>query len=135
MSEEKEFVWTEELAKEYGKFCLEKHSHLQWEDFKMMKQMPLFKTNDGVEVFPNDSFYAVSDDWKIFFSNATSAKIDYAGRTFSKKELAVEHIIMNKPCLSLQEVIMNSRVQYDISEITQNPHYQKLREIVKQKIQ
>lgn len=34
------FIWDEETAKEYGKFCILNKSWLQWEDFKQSKSTP-----------------------------------------------------------------------------------------------
>jgi hypothetical protein len=67
---------------------------------------PLFTTEDGVDMFDADRFYICGiDDWKAkaciasplaIFSNDRSKK-------FSTKEKTEAYILMNKPCLSLND--------------------------------
>jgi len=70
------------------------------------KPIPLFTTNDLTDIFFMDKFYAVTDDWEVLFSNATQ-KINYADRTFSTEKKANYFVLMNKPCLSVQDLKNN----------------------------
>lgn len=84
---------------------------------------PLFTTEDGVELFEGDSYYRLNANFTIVplimckrFSNS------YAGaKFFSTRKSAEEYVLMNKPCLSINDVIFSFNAL-------------KLKELVKQKI-
>jgi hypothetical protein len=73
---------------------------------KHIKQ-PLFKTEDGVDIFEGDIIFGINNDWKVF-SHYTDLqnKVKSWGTKpiFLTKEKAEEYILMNKPCLSLQDI-------------------------------
>jgi len=73
---------------------------------KKLKQ-PLFTTEDGVEIFEGDNIYTVHlDDWTIEYFEKLN-KLDFTAsndKDFSTKEKAEEYIIMNKPCLSINDI-------------------------------
>lgn len=86
---------------------------------KKVKQ-PLFTTEDGVEKFEGDLFVPVNvsvddaDNYTIRGLNSEAkpynTKIQEEARKngvlwFSTKEAAEEYILMNKPCLSVKEVV------------------------------
>jgi hypothetical protein len=88
---------------------------------------PLFKTEDGVDIFEGDKYYFVEldaedDSFKCFKRLCTSRDTrliekhkDIKG--FSTKEKAEEYIMMNKPCLSMQDLKNTgciSQIQWDI---------------------
>lgn len=76
---------------------------------------PLFKTEDGVDVFEGDDIYSIDDvlnikkhrlfnaryDDKTLLNNRLFFNSDY--KHFSTKEKAEEYILMNKPCLSVND--------------------------------
>jgi len=73
---------------------------------------PLFTTEDGVDIFEGDVFY---NTWDMKIPNkeiAVSKKKDFYNekpnnrlyKVFSTKEAAEEYILMNKPCLSLNDI-------------------------------
>jgi len=70
---------------------------------------PLFKTEDGVDIFVGDTIYCVSL-YSFALWNGKMSTTNYRtyyhkrNKTFSTKEAAEEYIIMNKPCLSLEDV-------------------------------
>lgn len=91
------------------------------------KMNPLFKTFDGVDVFEGDTTYIVGTSTGIFTEEKTriEEKVSEVGTgqlhessciqggkiywlKFSSKEKAEEYILMNKPCLSLQEAMNNN---------------------------
>lgn len=81
---------------------------------------PLFTTEDGVDIFEGESYYElITPDfhnkpciWNIL-PTKTRGNINYDqegnrrnGRIwFSTKEKAEDYILMNKPCLSMKEVL------------------------------
>jgi hypothetical protein len=98
---------------------------------------PLFKTEDGVDIFEGDLVWRVSKQY-YFMLNYKGEIMQGKGHsnylTFSTKKAAEEYILMNKPCLNINDV-------YDILEPYgfNKPHYreevlEKLKELVKSKL-
>ena len=69
-----------------------------------VKRKPLFKTEDGVNIYENNIVYSVN---KSFDLNRNVAEITVFNncKVFSTKEAAKEYILMNKPCLSINEIL------------------------------
>jgi hypothetical protein len=76
------------------------------EQFKASKsRKPLFTTEDGVEIFEGDVWHLIDPDyWRIWSGNHSTVNPDRI-KYFSTRQAAEEYILMNKPCLSLKEVI------------------------------
>lgn len=80
------------------------------QDAKKFKT-PLFKTEDGVEIFECDEFYFIAGSDKKFdhplgtlvASKNATARLALA--RFSTKEKGEEYIFLNKPSLSIQDLI------------------------------
>lgn len=85
-----------------------------WEKVKL----PLFKTEDDVEIFEGDYWWYLYTEpianwieslWKAGRSGGTnhnySPQYGDKIKRFSTKEKAEEYILMNKPCLSLIDVL------------------------------
>ena len=71
---------------------------------------PLFTTEDGVDIFENDEVWGITKNvWKPFYRNAKlNNKIvteTWFHGKFSTKEKAEEYILMNKPCLSINDFL------------------------------
>lgn len=103
--------------------CTDKHEGFSLENLKKINK--LFKTEDGVDVFEGDKYYPVCE-----YFNLHNECIYPSGhkmfKLFSTKEKAEEYIIMNKPCLSINDVLsVGQRVIVDEG---------KLKQIVKSKI-
>ena len=104
-----------------------------WDDMTELPQKvkkPLFTTEDGVDIFEGDRF------WNTRLLELTEIQVTNkkypllfltdGSKSFSTKEKAEEYILMNKPCLSLKEVL--EIVPFlDRSE-------RKLKELVQQKL-
>lgn len=79
-------------------------------NFNKLKQ-PLFKTEDGIDIFEGDVFVTITKNLNInSVKRFTGGYITIPSKSelsFSTKEKAEEYIIMNKPCLSLKEVLDN----------------------------
>jgi hypothetical protein len=79
-----------------------KESAEKW--VKENTKKPLFTTYDGVDIFEKDETYAVGLDFnvsekKYFLGTYPNAKY------FAEKERAEEYILMNKPLLSINDII------------------------------
>lgn len=86
--------------------------HVSLNSIKHSKQK-LFKTFDGVDVFEGDIFWGVNSVFKMWDLQVTNLKYPLSDITdeyklFSTREKAKEFIILNKPCLSLQEAMNNN---------------------------
>lgn len=69
---------------------------------------PLFTTEDNVEVFEGDHYYFIENTFTILGKFAHSEDIKnnvLKAHPFSTKEAAGEYILMNKPCLSLNDLV------------------------------
>lgn len=83
-----------------------------WREVKKeeYKKQPLFTTEDGVEIFENDKYWFVKPLQDYYLGEVIAIEHSMTGRKqenildFSTKEKAEEYIIMNKPCLSLNDV-------------------------------
>ena len=80
---------TEEKAKEYE------------ERYKT----PILTTEDNVELFGGESIYSVTDDFQLCYTSIATKENVQGVRVFAKKEVAEEHILMNKPILSLNDLL------------------------------
>jgi len=76
-------------------------------------KQPLFTTEDGVDIFDySDSFYWIRKDTlklceRMTLNTSHSVFFQYEPKKelyFSTKEKAEEYILMNKPCLSINEI-------------------------------
>ena len=106
-----------------------KYKPLLIQDLIKVKQ-PLFKTEDGKEIYEGGKLHSVSKDLLIspddnrYITKGFIPNLEY--KHFSTKEKAEEYIIMNKPCLSINDVLsVGQRVIVDEG---------KLKQIVKSKI-
>jgi len=87
----------------YGKGAINKWG-------KASKKTPLFTTEDGVEIFEGDKFYYPNIHiWKTIISEADKRVLIFIRlnkyKPFSTKEKSEEYILLNKPCLSVNEII------------------------------
>ena len=68
----------------------------------------LFTTEDGVEIYEGCNYYHVCEDWSIANFHTCAEWIKYKNppnKSFSTKEAAEDWILMNKPCLSVNDII------------------------------
>lgn len=72
-----------------------------------IKVEKLFITEDGVDIYEGDKYW-INDGWYRTIQKDTLRKYlppNASDKAFSTKEAAEEYILMNKPCLSLDDVI------------------------------
>lgn len=102
-----------------GVVCDYRHQYKDFEwaflNIKKYKQ-PLFTTEDGIEIFEGDQYTYVRSDYSyktvVATKNDGSSKLSshYLG-DFSTKEVAEEYILMNKPCLSINDI---SKITFEV---------------------
>lgn len=84
------------------------------ESLKILK--PLITTEDNIEVYPGDKYWCidVNDKSKIYtfgvYGKGNIRTDEYI--FFSTEKAAEEYILMNKPCLSINDVINNSSFKF-----------------------
>ena len=91
----------------------------------------LFTTEDGVDIYEGDRYYTVRNrDFSIAYDgNGFKAQ----GKHFSTQEAAQEYILMNKPCLSINDV--NNWYSYlSYESTTYNRLIENLKQLVKSKL-
>ena len=118
------FEWTDELVKEFAYDWLDdnferfKVGESRLEKFKesKTKKPVLFTTEDGVEIRDElVNVYLVCGDFSFDYDClarevAPSCLPPSRHKIFSTKEKAEEYILMNKPCLSLRDVLRTSAI-------------------------
>ena len=101
---------------------------------------PLFTTEDGVDIFENNTSIYILDKFTIRHIkhkdfNVISKYVKY----FSTKEKAEEYILLNKPCLSLNDLkqfFPDTYVPFKKGEsATEDVNTKQLEDLVKSKIQ
>ena len=82
-----------------------KNYHVSLNTIKHAKTA-LFRTEDGVDVFNLDKVFYINEwsDDNVLDVLATTASKFTQNKYFSTKEKAEEYILMNKPCLSLNDI-------------------------------
>lgn len=106
---------------------------------KKTKQ-PLFTTEDGVDIFNGVRFWNVNIFYNLDEFQVTNDKyplkfIKDGSKQFSTKEKAEEYILMNKPCLSINDVINTSCTKAEFHYLrTISVSKNKLKKLVKEKL-
>ena len=120
------------LISSYNKLHGSGNYNTRLKDLKKVKQ-PLFTTEDGVDIFEGDSYCKVNNqsDYSLVTGFiAEGAQDNYRGLKFSTKEKAEEYILMNKPCLSLNDLLENVPSRGNIM----GEYLSNLKEVVKNRI-
>jgi hypothetical protein len=102
-------------------------------------KQPLFTTNDNKAIYSwHEVVWFVNGSWYLGSEQASAYDVEKLSHFtyFSTKELAEEYILMNKPCLSLNDVVEHSLYGTDkvLGRWKNNPHFLKLKELVKSKL-
>lgn len=102
---------------------------------KRKQKQKLFISEDGVDIFEGDGFHYVSLEFKIYNRIATNDYIKLEiYKDFSTKEKAEEFIFMNKPVLSINDLLMKNETYYPANKTIIGVTFSKLKELVKQKL-
>lgn len=111
-------------------------------DLLIKSKTPLFKTEDGVDIFEGDKLYSICNmlnikkhrlfnaryDDNTLLNNRIFFNSDY--KHFSTKEKAEEYIIENKPVLSLNDILNLKKKGFARNSTI----FHEVKELVKQKI-
>lgn len=93
-------------------------------------EKPLFKTEDGVDIYEGDEVtWLFRDEIKIAGTRKADKNMYIYLKYFSTKEAAEQYVLLNKPCLSINDLKNN----YDCFEARGNNEI-KLKELIKNKI-
>lgn len=96
----------------------------------------LFTTEDSVELFGGERVFSVSDTLitavLLNFSVEDFKKIK--GKIFAKKEKAEEYILMNKPLLSLNDLLSVWSSEKDFDAYKNSPMFQNFKNLAKTKL-
>jgi hypothetical protein len=93
---------------------------------------PLFKTEDGVDVCDGDTYYYTNIN-NFVIHKVIAIKGRMSGRKatnvldFSTKQVALDYVILNKPCLSVKEVL-------NLNMSTEGLFTKSLKQLVKSKL-
>jgi hypothetical protein len=118
------------LNQKYPETYYNKHLHL------LNKRKPLFTTEDSVDIYEGNIYYALNANYPLstnIIETFTARKNTPTGKRmlgildFSTKEAAEEYILINKPCLSIKEIL---ELNMDIKKIFANS----LKRLVKSKL-
>lgn len=93
---------------------------------------PLFTTEDGVEIRIDDVYYAIEYDFKIVEYYLCSTP--NGDKQFSTKEKAEEYVLLNKPMLSLQDLLSVWGVLGNIEDYKTSPLFHSFLELAKSKL-
>ena len=74
---------------------------------KLIRSTSIFTTMDGVDMFIGDTFYYIHPNFPNEVKTDDTRNLLYVKylKKFSTKKLAEEYIIMNKPCLSINDTL------------------------------
>lgn len=68
-------------------------------------KQPLFKTEDGVDVFEGDEYFFIYPQYTLGKVNKADGLMNGALASLSTEQAAKDWILMNKPCLSVNDVM------------------------------
>jgi len=113
---------------------------------KYIPKKPLFTTEDNVKIFESSDYWFIHTDYnsgiadlkpfeiiKAFDISMLDLNNKYIKR-FSTKEAAKDYIIMNKPCLSLDDFIKDYRHITGKNMLIDGPFYNRIKKLVKSKL-
>ncbi len=118
-----------------------RNSFYNLEDISKVKQK-LFTTEDGVDIFEGDRFYRVTKDLEFWdISGEVNKQYGYKHlseigiKHFSAKEKAEEYILMNKPCLSLNDIFKDvEKMRKGLKTFENSELAKRFKKLVQQKI-
>jgi hypothetical protein len=119
-----------------GRLCFDndcKNLGKWWEISKLSKaKQSLFKTVDGVEIYGGETIYAVSDGLQLLYGSYAKEN-DKSLRSFAKRENAEKYILMNKPLLSLDDLLSVWNIHRDDELHSTSPLFRSFEELARKK--
>lgn len=114
-----DFKWTEGKVREFSKWIIGPESGAfpsldeAINTFKKLKgRVPLFTTEDGINIYEGGRAWHVDEDFNIDFydfivyaNKSDLTHYPHRYKYFSSEDLAKEYVLNNKPLFSLNEII------------------------------
>ena len=94
----------------------------------------ILTTEDNEELFGGESIYSVTDDFKLCYTSIATKENVQGVRVFAKKEVAEEHILMNKPILSFNNLLSVWCNNKDFDVYKESPIFQNFKNLAKTKL-
>ena len=107
---------------------------------KVKQRVPLFTTEDGVDIFEGDtrSLYLTDKDFTLWTNTAKNCVGDINTKYFFSSDKCKEYILMNKPSLSLNDLLSvwdkSCEVKYPANFYESAPLFKSFKELAKSKI-
>lgn len=100
------------------------------------QKTPLFTTEDGVDIFAGDSYWFYNGDIMVEFSSAYIKTGGILSGSFSAKEKAEEYILLNKPLLSLNDLlsVWSDGVLDNVEYFKTSPLFKSFEKLAKSKL-
>jgi len=100
---------------------------------KEYKKEVLFTTEDGVDIYRLDSYYSVCDNFIVYYTSKATCN-PVKERSFSTKGKAEEYLLMNKPLLSLNNLLSVWDEGKQFNEARYTPQFKAFLELAKLKL-
>ncbi len=97
------------------------------------KPEPMFTTEDGVDIFEGDHVYIVGENFK-WLQMFVNENIRYSvGKRFAVKGNALDYILMNKPILSLQDLLNVWEADPEFNVVKNSKLFKRFKDLAKSK--
>ena len=90
--------------------------------WELIKEKPLFTTEDGVEIFKGDDYWQVIPEFRHYFIGNNDYERRSCDKHFSTEKAAKDYIEMNKPMYSLKNILDSAVVKYNTGTILLYPY-------------
>ena len=80
---------------------------------KHIQKVPIFKTDDEVYIFKGDEYWFIYPQFTIGYVDKAISNMNGALGCFSTKEKAEEYVLMNNPCLSINDILKSDAIIWD----------------------
>ena len=103
-------------------------------EYEERYKTPILTTEDNVELFGGESIYSVTDDFQLCYTSIATKENVQGVRVFAKKEVAEEHILMNKPLLSLNDLLSVWGDTNTLDVYSNSPLFTKFKKLANEKL-
>jgi hypothetical protein len=91
------------------------------------ERKPIFVTNDDVKVFEGDEYWYISPQWSVLSVKSANGFMHGAFAILSTEQAAKDWVVLNKPSLSLAELVSSGIINQG------SPQYDKILKLAKSK--
>lgn len=95
---------------------------------------PILTTEDNEDIFGGESIYSVTDDFQLCYTSIATKENVQGIRVFAKRENAEEYILMNKPILSLNDLLSVWGFSDEFDVYKSSPLFQNFKNLAKTKL-